>query len=124
MKIKKNDIIIFILILFIALLFFLYEFIFKSDEGAYVIVMQYDEQIGRYSLDRDGKYPIGDKDNAYNLLVIKDGSAYMEEADCPDKLCVKQKKIHLKGETIVCLPHELVIQVETGERAEIDAVTN
>lgn len=50
-------------------------------------------------------------ENGYNILTIQDGFADITEADCPDKLCVKQKKIHRTGETLVCLPHKLVVKI-------------
>lgn len=46
-----------------------------------------------------------------NLLVIENGYARIEEADCPDHLCEKMPKISHVGETIVCLPHRVVISI-------------
>jgi hypothetical protein len=54
-----------------------------------------------------------------NLLVIKDGEAYVAEADCPDKICAKHKPISKRGETIICVPHRVVITV-TGD-SDVDA---
>ena len=31
--------------------------------------------------------------------------------DCPDKICVNHAAISKKGETIVCLPHKVVVEV-------------
>ena len=39
----------------------------------------------------------------------------MEEADCPDRLCVRQGAVSRVGESIICLPHELVVTVEGEE---------
>lgn len=52
------------------------------------------------------------KNNGYNKLIIKNGTAYVEKADCKDKICVKHKKISKRGETIICLPHKTVIEVK------------
>lgn len=52
--------------------------------------------------------------NGHNVLTIRDGCADITDADCPDKLCVTQKKISRKGETLVCLPHKLVVKVIEG----------
>lgn len=49
--------------------------------------------------------------NGSNTLTIRDGIADMTDADCPDKLCVKQKAISHTGETLVCLPHKVVVKV-------------
>jgi len=58
-----------------------------------------------------------------NTLVIKNGKADMTEADCPDQICVKHRAVSKKGESIVCLPHQIVVTVTGGEAAEVDAGT-
>ena len=48
----------------------------------------------------------------------------MIEADCPDQLCVHQKKISMNHESIICLPNRVVVEIESSENSEYDAVTN
>ena len=55
-----------------------------------------------------------------NKIIINDSTVWMEDADCPDKVCVKTGKIKNPGQTIVCLPHRTVIEI-TGDNADIDA---
>ena len=57
-------------------------------------------------------------------MKIKDGEADMISADCPDKLCVHQKAISKDGESIICLPNQVVVEIESSESSEYDAVTN
>ena len=45
------------------------------------------------------------------ILVISDGKADMESADCPNQICVHHSAISHIGETIVCLPNRVVIEV-------------
>ena len=42
----------------------------------------------------------------------------MTEADCPDHLCMKQKKISKKGGTIVCLPNRVVLEIIDGKPSD------
>lgn len=56
--------------------------------------------------------------------MIKDGKADITEADCPDKVCVKQKPISKAGESLVCLPNKIIITVVEGEENELDGVAN
>lgn len=56
-----------------------------------------------------------------NTLVISDKEVRVVQADCPDKLDVKQGAIGKSGETIVCLPNKLVIKI-SGER-DFDALS-
>ena len=46
-----------------------------------------------------------------NTLVIENGAAFVREADCRDKICVNQGKINKYGESIICLPHKVIIEV-------------
>ena len=49
-----------------------------------------------------------------NTLVIADGTARVAEADCPDGLCVSHRAISRAGESIICLPHRVVVTVTGG----------
>lgn len=48
-------------------------------------------------------------------VLIKDGSIQIIDADCNDKLCIKQGVISKVGETLVCLPNELIIEIKGDE---------
>lgn len=52
-------------------------------------------------------------------LIVRDGDqVYIKEASCSDELCVRQGTISEPGETIVCLPHTLIVEiVSTGPEA-------
>jgi hypothetical protein len=45
----------------------------------------------------------------------------MREAPCPDRICVRQGWIEKGGESVVCVPGEVMIGIEG--RAPVDAVT-
>lgn len=47
----------------------------------------------------------------YNLIEIGDERVRVIEADCPDKIDVKQGYISNANEIIVCLPNRLVIEI-------------
>ena len=51
----------------------------------------------------------------YNLISVIDGTVIMETADCKDQICVHHKPISSKGESIICLPHRLVVEIESNE---------
>ena len=46
-----------------------------------------------------------------NLLVIQDHNVWISEANCPNQDCVKQGKISMNGEMLVCLPHRLTVSI-------------
>lgn len=53
-------------------------------------------------------------------VVIEDGSVFVTDATCPDRLCEKTGRISESGRSIVCLPAGIVVRI--GE-SEFDAVT-
>ena len=55
-----------------------------------------------------------DLDENCARVYRKNGEAYVSEADCPDGICAAHRPISHVGETIVCLPHRVVIKVETS----------
>ena len=116
----KADMVLIAVILAAAAAVFLFLFLF-SEEGSSVVISRGGEEIGRYSLQEDRRIPLSDEEGE-NLLIIEDGTAWMEEADCPDGLCVRQGKISRSGESIICLPHELVVTIEGHQEQEENAV--
>ncbi|MBQ6887588.1 MAG: NusG domain II-containing protein [Lachnospiraceae bacterium] len=122
--IRKNDMLFATAMLIIAVVVYLFVQFIYGKEGVYVQVTVNGEVYGEYSLNQDIRMCIDDgQTDGFNVFVIKDGKVSVTEADCPDKLCVKQRAISKNGESIVCLPHKLVISVIGGEEAEYDGFT-
>lgn len=116
---KKGDIILIFLILLVAGSAFGICRAFTGNGGGEAVVYVDGEEKGRYSLNEDRTIEIN---GGTNTLVIEDGSARMEKADCPDQVCVRHSAISRNGESIICLPHEIVVSIEDGEAAGADAV--
>ena len=114
----KNDIILAVVIVIIAAAGLLL-FVLNREQGSTVSVKIDGKQIASYPLAEDREIPIktGDNDEHINVLVIKDGKASISEADCPDKICVETRAVSYVGETVVCLPHKLVIEI-TNQNAD------
>jgi hypothetical protein len=75
----------------------------------------------RLSLLQDTQYRV-ETEHGYNIIVIKDGKSEIIDADCRDKICVNHKAISLKNESITCLPHKVVLEIEGGNDNTVDAV--
>ena len=88
-------------------------------EGGEVVVRVDGVITERHSLSADGRFPLN---GGSNILVIRDGQAWLSEANCPDLLCVKQGKIRYTGQVITCLPNRVTVTVEGGESDGVDLV--
>ena len=122
-KMKKNDLKLILIVLCIALAGLGLLRLTKTS-GSCVIVSVDGHVVHTYDLSEDGEYTISGYDGGYNQLVIQNHEAYLSDADCPDHICVKTGKIHSVGQTIVCLPHKVVVEVvNEGEDAEVDTVS-
>ena len=75
-----------------------------------------------YPLDVDASYTITGANGGTNLLVIEDGAARIEEASCPDGVCVHTGRIRRNGQSIVCLPNQAVVEIvsDTENRSGVD----
>ena len=89
----------------------------KENQEKQVVIKVDGEVYGRYALDEDQVIEVQEGD-FYNRIRIEDGKAYMEEADCPDGYCEEQGKINNRTQTIVCLPHKLVVEIEEVENSD------
>ncbi|MCF0137179.1 MAG: NusG domain II-containing protein [Oscillospiraceae bacterium] len=114
-RLRRDAALIVALLLLSGLLFILLH---GKESGAGVVVRVGGEEIARYSLSQSGSYPLN---GGTNLLVIEGGEAYIADAECPDRLCVRQGKVSLTGECITCLPNKLTVTVFGTEDSGIDA---
>ena len=67
------------------------------------------------SVEKYTGYPELPTAEAFNLFAITDGSVKMEAADCKDQICVHHRPILSVGESVICLPHRLVVEITDGE---------
>ena len=59
-----------------------------------------------------------------NTIEVEPGRIRVAHADCPDQVCVRQGWISDGVAPIVCLPNELVIQLEGGDNElQLDGVS-
>lgn len=113
-KMKKKDIILIAAVLAISLI----------SLAAIKMTQKDGKEVYKTSIKKDQIYQIPEK-NGTNVMQIKDGKVTMKKADCKDQICADHKAIEKSGETIVCLPHKVVIEIqaEDGKEQELDGVT-
>lgn len=67
-------------------------------------------------------YTYKDEHGDYNLIEIDGDRVRIKEADCDDQICVRRGWATKNGETIVCLPHKLVIEVRSTDGGDEDSL--
>jgi hypothetical protein len=116
---KRNDIILIVALLILGMAGFFFYLMRVQQPGSVVIITVDSKEYGRYDLKKDQMIPINDM----NTVEIKDGKVRMIEADCPDKICVNHRVVEYNGESIVCLPNKVLVEVKSEENSSLDAVT-
>lgn len=120
---KKRDIILLGVILFICLAAFLVMQLTKGTSGNTVRITVGGEIYGEYSISEDRTIRI-ETEYGVNVVTVEGGSVSMTEADCPDGYCIDQGSKNKEGQSIVCLPHKVVVEVVETDDGVIDGVAN
>jgi len=69
------------------------------------------------------------KDNIFPILngkmhiEIRNGSIRVLDSDCPQQMCVKNGYIKYSGQTIVCLPNKILIEIKSKGSPLLDAIS-
>lgn len=124
MKLKKADIIFLSILVCTGILLTILIYIPRSSTGTYVEIRINGEQTAVYPLSENRRETFHTA-SGENTINIQDGAVSMTAADCPDKVCVSMKRIFRSGQTIVCLPHQLVLEIKdsVNKTSPLDAVT-
>ena len=115
MKLTKGDklLIVFVLILALGSM----GYIRKqglSNKDKYVSIQVNGKEVKKIIFDDaiiGNTIPI-ETEHGYNLIEVGDNEIRVIEASCPDQIDVKQGYISRIGETIVCLPNKMVIEIK------------
>lgn len=120
---KKADFIIIGAVVAVVAVLLLFLYGSNSNFGSYVQIEIDGKITETLPLDEDTEKEIATENGGTNTLVIKDGKAKMAEANCPDGICKNHMAISRNGESIICLPHKVVVSVvDKNSNDEIDAV--
>lgn len=122
----KADKILLLVFLVLSLLLYgviRFHYCTPSVEKQVIIVKVGDKIVKRIPL-QDGsplqKFTIDGK-IGQAVIEIKNQEVRMLEAPCPDHICIKQGWIKRPGQSIICVPNEVVIYIDA--EAPVDAVT-
>lgn len=109
---RKSDAILLFAVVLIAAAGFLIFSLSHSGTGSFALVTVDGEEYAELPLYDDAELDIVSP-YGVNHLVIQSGEVCVSHADCPNQVCVNTGKISEEGELIVCLPHKVVITIES-----------
>lgn len=120
-NILRNNILFAVICIIVIAVFLIRDFMPK-DMPRIVEIVQDGTVTQSYSLTEDRNIRITDAYGNYNIICIAHGTVQITEADCSNQDCVRQGEISRSGQSIICLPHRLVIRIK-GAMQEYDAVS-
>lgn len=120
---KRNDFILIGVVVILAIGVIVFTNMNKVA-GSKVRITINGEEYKTLSLEEDTTLVIEGENGESNTLAIKDGKVDMIDANCPDKLCVKEREIMYEHETITCLPNRVVLEIIDGEENEVDIIAH
>ncbi|MBP9996304.1 MAG: FAD:protein FMN transferase [Lachnospiraceae bacterium] len=106
---KKRDFYAISLIIICILITGICVRISPSSKGQFIEVTLEGKHFGTYPLSEDTTIQVNK-----NTITISNGTATMSEADCSDKICKNHAPISMVGESIVCLPNKVCVEVKEG----------
>lgn len=110
----KADIILLIVLVLIGIASTVYVSASKTG-GDKISITRSGKLYGSYSLLEDREIAItDDSGEVTNTVVINDGEVHMESASCHNQVCVHHAAISSTGESIVCLPNRVIVEIEGG----------
>lgn len=69
------------------------------------------QEIERFELDKDRLIEIKD----YGMVSIKSKKVRVLSANCRDQICVHTKEISMEGESIICLPNRVIVEIRSEQ---------
>ncbi|MBN2259150.1 MAG: NusG domain II-containing protein [Clostridiales bacterium] len=123
---KKTDLIMIVLVVIAAAVFYIGSQMLNSRfDSSFLEIYSNEELVYQIELnEKTNDIFIIDNELGYNKILINNGVVTMLEADCRDQICVLSKAISKAGETIVCLPHRVVVEIVGVFDSGIDAISN
>ncbi|MBI4744209.1 MAG: NusG domain II-containing protein [Actinobacteria bacterium] len=112
---RYDKILLFILVLSVFLSLPVLRYIAEAPSKSKEIIIYYQgKELKRFTdASNEKKLKIGGC-----LIEIKKGKARVASSTCPDKICVSYGWIENPSQSIVCLPHRVLIKIEGGSIRE------
>ena len=119
MRPRKGDFLIALIILVTASALWVYPFLRTAENARHAVVMQDGEVLYTLALNRDKTINLPEA-----TISVSDGGVAIIRSTCPDQICVNTGRIDKPGQSIVCVPHRIIIQIPYDESGEADIIVS
>lgn len=118
---KRFD--VYIIIAVVVITGFLFTmFVLQPTDHLEVVISLKGEEYARIPMDgQEHVYEI-ETELGYNKVIVDTNGVHIEEADCPDHDCIEIGTLKRVGQSIICAPHYLVIEIVGSGEAELDGM--
>ncbi|NLY54860.1 MAG: NusG domain II-containing protein [Firmicutes bacterium] len=65
---------------------------------------------------------VENEQGGYNIIEVDRGRIRVVEANCPEQVDVLQGWISEPHESLVCLPHRLVVKIQAQPKSDVDGI--
>lgn len=121
---KKGDLILIAALAVLALASWLYINGLQSERLTALIkqdgVLLY--SIDLFDVQEPYQIRVEDGHSGYNIIEVDRGRIRIVEANCPNQIDVLQGWISDPHESLVCLPHRLVVTIKAQTKPEVDGI--
>jgi len=115
---KKRDLILIFTVFLFAGAVWIGALLFYSGKGGTLRISVDGYEYGVYDLTLNQEIRIEDT----NICQIENGLVSMTYGDCPDKICVHSLPISKNGQTIICMPNRIMLEVTKSDPGQIDTM--
>ncbi len=121
---KRFDIVIIIILISISLgsLGIIKYYNNKAYAEEYVEISVDGEKIKKIPLENNETFTVK-TELGTNVIKVESGKVNVEDADCPDKVCIEDGYIDEPGEILVCLPNKVVIEIIGQNKSRVDDIS-
>jgi hypothetical protein len=127
---KKGDMLLIVLLLVVAVSIFASNRVISSaaerQQGATKAVISLDGEVYQ-TIDLSWQTDMVEirTKRGYDLLKVHDNGIEVVESDCPQKICISMGFINRAGQTIICLPNRMIVEIvgSDKDKQEIDALS-
>lgn len=110
-----GDVVLVLAVGFLSLFLILHGVSRAGGSNLKVRVLADGRQVAEFDLPQGKRSLAIDGYQGKSYVEIEGGRVRMVDSACPDKLCARRGWISRPGESIVCLPNRVVIEVVSGE---------